>query len=154
MIATTYVYWRLLKAPTPAGRRLLDELEGFRRYLGFAEKERLAILHPPDLTPELYERYLPYALALDVENEWSEQFADALATSGQRYQDYRPDWYAGRPWRSERGTIDFGRRMATALPAAIAASSTPPGSRSGSGGGSSGRGSSGGGGGGGGGGGW
>jgi uncharacterized membrane protein YgcG len=153
MIATTYVSWRLLKAPTAAGRRLLDELEGFRRYLGFAEKERLAILHPPDLTPELYERYLPYALALDVENEWSEQFADALAKSGHRYQDYRPDWYAGRPWRSDRGTIDVGRRMAVALPVAIAASAAAPGS-SRSGGGSSGGGSSGGGGGGGGGGGW
>lgn len=155
MLAMAIVFARLLKAPSRTGRQLLDKLEGFKLYLGFAEKERMAILHPPDMTPEIYERYLPYALALDVENKWSEQFADTLAKSGQRYQDYEPAWYRGRQWRSERGSIDFGSRMAAALPAAIDAAATPPGSSSGSGGrGSSGGGRSGGGGGGGGGGGW
>jgi uncharacterized membrane protein len=154
MLAMMVLFARLLRAPSRAGRQLLDKLEGFKLYLGFAEKERMAILHPPDMTPEIYERYLPYALALDVENKWSEQFADTLAKSGQRYQDYHPAWYGGRQWRSERGSIDFGRRMAAALPAAIDAAATPPGSSSGRSGGSSGGGRSGGGGGGGGGGGW
>jgi len=156
MLVMVVAFARLLRAPSQAGRQLLDKLEGFKLYLGFAEKQRMAILHPPDMTPEIYERYLPYALALDVENKWSEQFADTLAKSEQRYQDYQPAWYGGRPWRSERGSIDVGRRMAAALPAAIDAAATPPGSSSGSGGGrgSSGGGRSGGGGGGGGGGGW
>jgi len=30
-------------------------------------------------TPELFERYLPYALALDVEQAWAERFSDVLA---------------------------------------------------------------------------
>jgi uncharacterized membrane protein YgcG len=156
MIAMAFVFARLLKAPSSDGRRLLDKIEGFKLYLGFAEKERMAILHPPDMTPEVYERYLPYALALDVENEWSEQFAAMLAKSGQRYEGYQPVWYGGRQWRSERGSMDFGRRIAVALPVAIAAAAMAPGSSSGGsgGGGSSGHGSSGGGGGGGGGGGW
>jgi uncharacterized membrane protein YgcG len=152
MVVFAYLFARLLKAPSRTGRQLMDKLEGFKLYLGFAEKERMAVLHPPDMTPEIYERYLPYALALDVENKWSEQFATALATPGQQYQDYQPRWYSGRPWRSDSGSIDLGTRMAAALPVAIAAAATAPGS--GSSGGSSGGGSSGGGGGGGGGGGW
>jgi len=152
MVAMIHLFARLLKAPTRAGRQLLDKLEGFKLYLGFAEKDRMAVLHPPDMTPEIYERYLPYALALDVENQWSQQFADVLAKSGQRYETYQPSWYSGRSWRSDGG-VDFGGRMAAVLPAAIAAAATPPGSSdSGSSGssGSSGGGSSGGGGGGGG----
>src|SRR5262249_22551313 len=151
-LAMVLVFARLLKAPSRAGRQLLDKLEGFKLYLGFAEKERMAILHPPDMTPEIYERYLPYALALDVVNKWSEQFAQTLAASGRRYENYHPAWSVGREWRSERGSIDFGTRMAAVLPVAIAAAATPPGSSGSSGGGSSGGGSSGGGGGGGGGG--
>jgi uncharacterized membrane protein YgcG len=154
MFVMIVLFKRLLKAPTLAGRQLLDKLEGFKLYLGFAEKDRMAVLHPPDMTPEIYERYLPYALALDVENQWSEQFANVLAKSGQRYETYEPRWYSGRSWRSGRD-IDFGRRIAVALPAAILAAATPPGSSdSGGSSGSSGGGSSGGGGGGGGGGGW
>ena len=36
MIGTAIVFGVLIKAPTPEGRRLLDAIEGFRRYLGVA----------------------------------------------------------------------------------------------------------------------
>ena len=66
--------------------------------LGTAEEARLNLLNPPDKTPELFEAYLPYALALDVENEWSEKFtailAAASAAPGQP-GGYRPRWYSG-----------------------------------------------------------
>ena len=61
------------------GQKLLDQIEGFRLYLSTAEEERLKVLHPPEKTPELFERYLPYALALDCENEWNAKFAAVLA---------------------------------------------------------------------------
>jgi hypothetical protein len=41
--------------------------------------ERLNQLNPPEKTPELFEKFLPYALALNVEQEWCEKFADVLA---------------------------------------------------------------------------
>jgi uncharacterized membrane protein len=126
----------------------MDEIGGFKLYLAVAEKERLNILNPPEKTPELFEKYLPYALALDVENEWSEQFAEVLAAASQD-GGYRPTWYTGNTWR--RWNMEgFASSLGTSLPGAISSSSTAPGSSSGSGGG----GSSGGGGGGGGGGGW
>ncbi len=144
------LFFFLLKRPTLAGRSLMDEIEGFRMYLGVAEEERLNLLNPPDQTPELFERFLPYALALDVENEWSERFAAVLAAADtEREGGYRPRWYRGRAWRPGHAK-NFAGTLGTSLGSAVASSVTPPGSSSGSGGG----GSSGGGGGGGGGGGW
>ncbi|HML52740.1 MAG TPA: DUF2207 domain-containing protein [Solidesulfovibrio magneticus] len=141
------IFRRLLKAPTKAGRRVMDALEGFRLYLRVGEGERLNLLTPPERTPELFERYLPYALALDVENDWANQFADVLARAAA--EGYQPVWYVGQGWSSG----DFGGfagDLGSGFSSAISSSSTAPGSSSGSGGG----GSSGGGGGGGGGGGW
>jgi len=148
MVFVNALFYHLLKAPTLMGRKLMDKIEGFKLYLSVAEKERLNILNPPEKTPQLFERYLPYALALDVENEWSEQFATVLAASavGGRY---RPSWYSGNSWRVH-GIRGVTSCLGSSLPGAISSSSTAPGSSSGSGGG----GSSGGGGGGGGGGGW
>jgi len=92
------IFYHLLKAPTLMGRKLMDKIEGFKLYLSVAEKERLNILNPPEKTPELFEKYLPYALALDVEHEWSEQFATVLAASavGGRYHPWKfleNGWY-------------------------------------------------------------
>jgi uncharacterized membrane protein YgcG len=145
------VFFFLLKRPTLAGRKIMDEIEGFRMYLGTAEEERLNLLNPPEKTPQLFERYLPYALALDLENEWSEKFARVLALASMAPGDdgYRPRWYRGRHWRPG-DAASFTRNLGKSLGAAVAASTTAPGSSSGSGGG----GFSGGGGGGGGGGGW
>jgi len=151
MLVVTCVFSRLLKAPTRRGRKLMDELEGFRDYLGVAETDRLAALHPPDKTPELFEAYLPYALALGVEQHWAEKFADVLAAAGREpgRAGYAPAWYASSAGRTF-APADLAGSVGGALTSAVAASSTAPGSSSGGGGG----GSSGGGGGGGGGGGW
>jgi hypothetical protein len=143
------VFYHLLKAPTLAGRKIMDEIEGFKRYLSVAEKERLEVLNPPEKTPELFERYLPYAMALDVENRWSEQFSDVVAAAGEGDAGYRPVWYSGRHFSSSN-LSGFSSALGSSFAGAISSASTAPGSGSGSGGG----GSSGGGGGGGGGSGW
>ncbi len=126
----------------------MDKIEGFRQYLRVAEGEELAI--KSQLTDlELFERYLPFALALDVEQVWSGRFTEALTKIKQDEQAYRPCWYHGRSWNRTAPGI-FATGLGSALSGVIASSSHAPGSSSGSGGG----GSSGGGGGGGGGGGW
>lgn len=143
------VFLVLLKAPTQLGRSILDEIEGFRLYLSVAEQDRLNQLNPPEKTPELFEKLLPFALALDVENEWSEQFTDVLAAAGNAGEEYRPRWYHGRRWHG--GSVgSFSSDLNSSFSSAIASSARAPGSSSGS----SGGGFSGGGGGGGGGGGW
>jgi uncharacterized membrane protein len=142
--------FRWLQAPTVAGRKVMDQIEGFRMYLGVAEEDRLNALNPPEKTPELFERFLPYAVALDVENRWAERFAGVLAAAGAGAAV--GSWYAGNDnWTSD--PVAFADHLGGSLSQTIASASTPPGSSDG-GGGSSGGGSSGGGGGGGGGSGW
>lgn len=156
---TAYLFWHWIKQPTVEGQRLRDAIEGFRMYLGTAEGEYLQAMHPPEKTPELFERLLPYAVALDVENQWGEKFHDVLAqaatepvTQGGAVQaSYSPRWYSGSSYQ-QLAAGAFASSLASSMGAAIASSATAPGSRSGSSGG--GGGSSGGGGGGGGGGGW
>ena len=143
------LFYHLLKAPTAQGRKILDQIEGFKLYLSVAEKDRLNLENPPERTPELFERFLPYALALGVEQKWSDQFAAVLATAGQGGAAYSPTWYSGRSWTGN-DLNSLTHSMSSSLSHAIASASTAPGSSSGSDGG----GSSGGGGGGGGGGGW
>lgn len=142
------IFYHLLKAPTLTGRKLMDQIDGFKLFLSVAEKDRLNFRNPPDKTPELFESYLPYALALDVEQQWSEQFADVLAAAA-KGDGYQPAWYHGHNWHSPN-MAGFASNLGASLPGAISSASTAPGSSSGSGGG----GSSGGGGGGGGGSGW
>jgi hypothetical protein len=116
----------LIKAPTMKGRRLMDEIEGFRMYLATAEQHRLNLLHPPERTPELFERYLPYAMALDVENEWGEQFKDVLAAAAAGGTGaYSPSWYHGRHWHSH-DPGRFGSSVGSALGGATASAATPP----------------------------
>ena len=148
-ISVGVLFHHLLKAPTRAGRRLLDQLAGFRQFLDVAERDEMNFRNPPEKTPELFERYLPYALALGVEQRWMERFAGLFVQLEQRGEQYRPVWYHGHHWQVH-DLGGFSSSIGNSLSSAVASSSAAPGSSSGSGGG----GSSGGGGGGGGGGGW
>jgi uncharacterized membrane protein len=153
-IASSAFAW--MKAHTVEGRKATDAIEGFRQYLGVAERDRLNALNPPQDTPELFEKYLPYAIALDVENAWGKRFAGVLAAMA--VDPNRDDgWYSGRhDWSRDPG--GFATYLGSDLRQTISSASTPPGSSGGSSdsssSGSSGGGSSGGGGGGGGGSGW
>jgi len=146
VFAANLAFGRWLKAPTVAGRATMDHVEGFRQYLDVAEGDELALLDAPPLTVGLYERYLPAALALEVEQRWAQRFAAVFATQAAAHS---PGWYSGDAWDT-RNVAGFTSGFGDSFSSAISSASTAPGSSSGSGGG----GSSGGGGGGGGGGGW
>jgi uncharacterized membrane protein len=139
----------IMRRPTLRGRKLLDEIVGFVDYIEIAEKDELNLRNPPDKTPHLFEALLPYALALGVEQAWSEKFTQVFASihnpDGSRY---RPSWYNGS-W-STSNLSNTTNSLTSGLNSALASSVSAPGSSSGGGGG----GFSGGGGGGGGGGGW
>ncbi len=147
------LYFFLIRAPTPGGRKVMDDIEGFKLYLSVAEAERMNMADAPDVTQDLYEKYLPYAIGLGVEEPWSEAFANHLARAipdEASRTPYRPRWYAGSNWNSGslgRMTTGFVDNMSSSMASAMPA---PKGSSGSSGGG----GFSGGGGGGGGGGGW
>ena len=90
-------FW--IAAPTREGRAVLDRIAGFRQYLSIAEGERLDRMTPPKDTPELFERFLPYAIALGVENRWADRFQSVLAAAAvEGRQQFA--WYSGTrsPW--------------------------------------------------------
>ncbi len=153
-IGINVLFHHLLKAPTLAGRALMDSMNGFKMFLTAVDADRLQTIARPDKTPQLFERFLPYAFALGVEHAWAQQFSQVLAqaatadTTGSG-ASYSPSWYSGAAFASFSAS-DFASNFSSSFSSAISSSSTAPGSSSGSGGG----GSSGGGGGGGGGGGW
>ena len=148
LIALPFAIWAFLwiDAPTVEGRRVMDRIAGFRHYLGITEEKRLDALHPPEKTPALFERYLPYAIALDVETRWAKRFEGVLAAAAASGSTgHTASWYSGSGnfW-SNPGR--FASNVGSSLTGTVSSASSSPRSSSG--------GSSGGGGGGGGGSGW
>lgn len=125
---------------TNDGRKIMDEIEGFRMFLNATEKERLKFTNFPDKTPELYEEFLPYAIALDVEENWSKQFApifDALAYKG---QEYVPKWYVSKNvmyyWYINQHSMNgfssaLGSSLSQSISSSISSSMSIPGKNSG-----------------------
>jgi len=64
-----------------------EEILGFKKYLSVAEKDRMEFHNAPEKKPEIFENYLPYAMALEVEEEWANIFEDVY--------DRQPEWYEG-----------------------------------------------------------
>jgi uncharacterized membrane protein YgcG len=149
MAVTTVFFAIIMKRPTLRGRKLLDEMIGFKDYLEIAEKYEMELRNPPEKTPQLFEKYLPFALALGVDQSWAEKFSAVLENAQQADgKSYSPTWYNGSWSNANLSRATSG--LSSSLNTAVTQSVTPPGSSSGGGGG----GFSGGGGGGGGGGGW
>ncbi len=147
-ILVQVVFGRIMSAYTPEGRRVLDHVLGFKMYLETAEQRRFDALNPPEMNLRLFEKYLPYAIALGCENEWASKFDDVLQQAEQ--QGYQPAYFRGFGTTSFSAS-EFTGGLGSSFTGTISSSSTAPSQSSG---GSGGAGSSGGGGGGGGGGGW
>ncbi|HAU30518.1 TPA: hypothetical protein DCW54_02740 [Candidatus Dependentiae bacterium] len=81
---------------TPEGRVVRDEIDGFALYLKTAEIDRLKIIGtPPIRTPALFEKYLPFAMALGLEEAWTKQFAPLFKEWETSQNPYRPTWFIG-----------------------------------------------------------
>ena len=128
-----------MPARTVEGARALERVLGFEEFLRRVEGERFERVVK---TPEMFERFLPFAMAFGVERKWAKAFQDIYREP--------PRWYVAGTARGrstervhQRGCSDLSSRAASAM-------SSSPRSSGGSGfsGGSSGGGSGGGGGGG------
>lgn len=146
-----YVWGRkYLPQPTKEAVGILTQIEGFKMFLSTAEKDRLEKLFPGESFPKIFERFLPYAMALDIGDTWANRFANEL-----KDMNYYPRWYSG-DFRGIESLNEFSIGFesvvssSTSAPSTVSSSTSPPGSTSGFGD----EGHSGGGGGGGGGGGW
>lgn len=134
VIGANMLFYHLLKAPSRLGCKVMDHIEGFRHYLQVAEKDRLNFHNPPDVTPEIFERYLPYAIALDVENDWGAQFDLALdRVGGQTWsENYEPTWF-NSPYRGWSSPRSFATELSPTFSKSVVSSLSPPGSGRGAG---------------------
>lgn len=73
----------LLSARTIAGTRTLAKVLGFKDFLERVERDHIERLEG---NPELFEKYLPYAMALQVEKKWSQAFGGVTVSPPQWYQ--------------------------------------------------------------------
>lgn len=138
------IYAYLIKRPSEEKLETRSLIEGFKMYIGAAESEQLKFHNPPQMTPDLFEKILPFAIVFGVDDIWGKKFEKMLQSAS---LDYQNNWYIG----GLPNVGNLGSSLNSSMSNTIRAASTAPSS---SGSGSGGGGFSGGGGGGGGGGGW
>ena len=147
MLITSFVFTAIIKAPSPAARGVLDEIEGLAMYMRTAELPRMEQVgahdEKPEDTPEVFRRLLPYALVLGLEKTWCNRFADQLQAAALEDCGVEVSLVHGHD-----GWSDFSRGFGSAVSTSSAAASTSSASGFSSDGGGSGSGSGGGGGGG------
>ena len=137
--ATIIGFGWVMPARTTAGTRALEGVLGFEEFLGRVEEPRFEAMIK---TPEMFEKYLPYAMALGVEKRWVAAFDDICKQP--------PDWYRGSSHATFRPSyfVSDMNRMTTSMASTMASSPRSSGGSGFGGGGSSGGGGGGGGGGG------
>ncbi|HVG90781.1 MAG TPA: hypothetical protein VNB54_04760 [Alphaproteobacteria bacterium] len=62
-----------LRNYTAEGRRVRDEIEGFRRFLAGTEQDRLQRMDPIGKPPRMDLEFVPYAVALDLRESWGDE---------------------------------------------------------------------------------
>jgi hypothetical protein len=128
------IFGALMAARTEKGARAREASLGFREFLDKVDSDRYRRMIT---SPEMFERYLPYAMAFGVEGRWAKAFEDIYREP--------PGWYAGSDYHAFSASHFSASMSSMGTSAASTMSSSPSGS---GGGGSSGGGSGGGGGGG------
>jgi uncharacterized membrane protein len=72
-----------MSSRTTEGERTLERVLGFEEFLGRVEKDQIARL---ESRPELFEKFLPYAMALHVEKKWVQAFSGIALQPPQWFQ--------------------------------------------------------------------
>jgi uncharacterized membrane protein len=110
-----------MPARTVKGARLAEQVKGFGEFLRRVEKDRFERVVK---TPEMFERYLPYAMALQVEDRWARAFQDIYTEP--------PTWYVGN-YHGTFNATRFSTSMSDMTSSAGTAMSSMPRSSGGSG---------------------
>ncbi|MGZ3437762.1 MAG: DUF2207 domain-containing protein, partial [Gemmatimonadaceae bacterium] len=115
-----FAFAQIMPARTIAGARAREATLGFKEFLGRVEEERMKKLIT---TPEMFEHFLPYAMALGVADKWAKAFEDIYREP--------PTWYVGGT--GQFSASSFSHSISSMASAAASSMSSSP-SSSGSGG--------------------
>ncbi len=78
------IFAALMPARTSEGAKMLTHILGFAEYIKVAEKDRIAFHDAPIKSPERFQKFLPFAMVLGLEKEWTKIFDGFVL---------KPDWY-------------------------------------------------------------
>jgi hypothetical protein len=73
------IFFVIMRAPTPRGLIILRQLAGFREFLMRVEQDPLDRVNTPEQRAEMMNRFLPYAIALNVREGWGDKMASAFS---------------------------------------------------------------------------
>ena len=97
--------WRyLMKNRTAFSREMEDKILGYEHYLRSTEERYLDFLNEPETAPVLFEKHLPYAIALGCESRWSDAFEKYILEVDT--VSYQPTWF-----HSNLGYLWIGHHM-------------------------------------------
>lgn len=77
----------IMPRKTTKGIRALRDLLGLAEYIGRAEVKKMEFHDAPEKSPKLFEKLLPYAIALNLTSIWTKQFEGLF--------ERPPEWYIG-----------------------------------------------------------
>lgn len=127
LIIAHILYSYLIVRP---GKKLLElqaDIEGLKMYISMAEEKQIQFFNPPKVTPEVFEKLLPFAIALKTEKVWGDKFEKSLLQSMQSVDSYAPLWYYGATSHSPH----FTNNLRQSLTRNIQTSAISPGSSGG-----------------------
>ncbi len=101
VFGSLYIVAKVMPKKTYEGAETAAKWRAFKRYLTDLDQNRATAG-----ATELFNKYLPYAVAFGIEHSWVQKFADAGAPPPEWYGGSGGGWTgsdAGRPYRRNRG---------------------------------------------------
>ncbi len=95
-------FGRVMPARTLQGTRALEGVLGFEEFLGRVEADRFDRVVK---TPDLFEKFLPFAMALGVEKNWARAFDSIVKTAPSWYQGADPGHFNLRGFTGQMGDM-------------------------------------------------
>ena len=90
--AIVFGFGWFMPARTQSGANTLEKILGFEDFLSHVEADRFNRMMK---TPEMFEKFLPFAMALGVEKNWSKAFQNIYTQPPEWYQgSYGPGFYS------------------------------------------------------------
>ena len=118
-----FVFFKLIRRYTEEGLRTKEDIEGFKMFINTAKDDDFK-----DKTPEMFDKYFPYAYVLGLENKWAAKFEDVLQAA-----NYSPTWCSSYMYHD--GLFDavvFTHAFSSSFSSGMSTASTAPSSSTGS----------------------
>ncbi len=103
IVAVFFIFLALVyRRLTVKGYQALNHIKGFKDFLSVTDKDRFAFHNAPEKNPERFMEYLPYAIALGVDDKWAKVFSDLSMDN--------PSWYSSDD-NTGFSSLDFTKDM-------------------------------------------